>query len=200
MLGKILKIRQPLTVVVLAWTVVVLVGSLVRFGFDVAAIPVSMALRTLALSSFNLGAVVIVLGLLGLCLFVAPPVKGALRLARISAVVFSVGTVVSAAVLVAGVLAPVNTFAVVVELVGGIVDLTCKVAATVTLWVIVKRVNHGTLVLGQHHVTPVPPPVMSDRPSWQPVAGAQSAWTTTGGDHQEQEESASRTQHAGIAS
>ena len=200
MLGRILKLRQLLTVVALVWTVVVLVGSLVRFGFDVAVIPVSMALRTLALSSFNLGAVVILLGLLSMCLFVAPPTKSALRLTRITAVVFSLGTALSAAVLVAGILAPVNTLAVVAEVLGGIVDLTCKVAATVTLWVIVRRVNKGALVLGRHHVNPVPPPVMSDRPSWQPVAGSQSAWTAMDGDEQVQDEPASRTHHTGIAS
>lgn len=149
MLVTLKRIRETVTWVVLAIICAWLVLGVVRLSlllFKEQA-PLFAAFQEIGLSIMNLSLVIALVGLVCACLFVPPATPRAVLLARLSAWVLAIGTLLQLVCLLLGVAASHNAFGVIMEILGGLLDIVLKAVAAGVLWVLVRGVRSGRLDL-----------------------------------------------------
>ena len=107
MIENIKRFREPTAWVILLVTVASMVLALVRFGAAVGSGSegIRAASQDVANSAMNLTLVVLVVAMVGACLFVAPATPRAVGLTRAAALVVTAGTVLTVVATVVGVTA-----------------------------------------------------------------------------------------------
>ncbi|WP_232549446.1 hypothetical protein [Propioniciclava soli] len=186
MVDNLRRLREPAAWVVLAVTAASIVLALVRFGVAVSlGEPFTPAAQTVALDAMNLTLVVVVVGLAWACVFVAPPTPRARRVVLLSAVIVTLGTLLTLAGAVAAVVSAVGgALGVVLELVGGLLDIILKGVGAVTLWLVHRGLRGGRIgvaavepapAVAAVEVAPEPPRAPT---TWTPDAAAGSVWTS----------------------
>lgn len=152
MVENLKRLREPAAWIVLVVTVVSIVLALIRFGVGLAAgMGFAEASQTLGLSVMNLTLVVLVVALVWTCVFVEPTTPRAARLVSLSATAVTLGTVLTLFGAIAGLTAINGALAIVLEFVGGLLDIVVKGVGAVTLWLIHRGVRAG-------RIAPVTPP------------------------------------------
>ncbi|WP_410968607.1 hypothetical protein, partial [Salmonella sp. SAL4443] len=84
------------------------------------------AFQEIGQSIMNLSLVLALVGLVCACLFVPPATRHAVRLAKLSAWVIAIGTLLQLVCLLLGLAASANAFGVIMEILGGLLDVALK--------------------------------------------------------------------------
>lgn len=178
MLDNLKRIRQPVTWAVLAIICASIVLGVVRLVLLVyGETPVFDAFQAIGSSIMSLALVLAQVALVCACLFVQPATRNAVRLAKLSAWVIAIGTLIQLICLGLGLAAALNAFGVIMEVLGGLLDITLKAVAAGALWVLVRGVKSGRLDLApavpEIAVTPEQP---KTPPVWNPEQASGTAW------------------------
>ena len=177
-LDNLKRIRQPVTWAVLAVICASQLLGVVRLVLLVfrEQTPVFEAFQEIGLSIMSLSLVLALVGLVCACLFVPPAAGNAVRLAKLSAWAIAVGTVLQLVCLLLGVAASANVFGIIMEILGGLLDVVLKAVAAGVVWVLVRGVRSGRLDLapGVGEIAVVEQP--RTPPVWQPEQASGTAW------------------------
>lgn len=185
MIDNILRFREPSTWLVLAVTVAGMVLALVRSGVSMATggTGAIAASQDVANSAMNLTLVVVIVALVCACLFIPPSTPRAVAVTRAAAFVVTVGTLLTLVAMVAGLSASAGALGVVLEALGGLLDVILKGAACVVLWLLVRAIGAGRLEPAESALPAVveePAVEQNPRqaPSWRPSEASGSVWRT----------------------
>lgn len=179
MLDNLKRIRQPVTWAVLAIIAAGLVLGIVRLALLVfwEKTQVFAAFQEIGQSIMHLSLVLALVGLVCACLFVPPATSHAIRLAKLSAWVIAIGTVLQLVCLLLGLAASANAFGVIMEILGGLLDVALKAVGAGVLWVLVRGLRSGRFDLA-----PAVPEVAQapekphSQPVWRPEQASGTAW------------------------
>ncbi|MFT4295440.1 MAG: hypothetical protein QM582_08510 [Micropruina sp.] len=178
LLANLKRIRQPVT-----WLVLAVIGAgqvlgIVRLALLVfrEQTPVFEAFQDIGQSIMSLSLVIAQVGLVCACLFVPPATGHAVRLAKLSAWVLAFGTLLQLVCLLLGLAASVNVFGVIMEILGGLLDVVLKAVAAGVLWVLVRGVRSGRLDLAPAVPEVRAPEQPKAQPVWQPEQASGTAW------------------------
>lgn len=179
MLDNLKRIRQPVTWAVLAIISASLVLGIVRLALLVfwEKTQVFAAFQEIGQSIMNLSLVLALVGLVCACLFVPPATRHAVRLAKLSAWVIAIGTLLQLVCLLLGLAASANAFGVIMEILGGLLDVALKAVAAGVLWILVRGVSSG-----RFEMAPAVPEVEHapdkprNQPVWRPEKATGTAW------------------------
>lgn len=185
MLDNVMRLREPGAWAVVTVTAASIVLALVRFVLAMTSGgELSPAAQDVALQAMNLTLVIVVVALVWACVFHAPT-PGAARVATAAAVVVTVGTLLTIAGAVLGLSASAGTIGMVLELLGGVLDIVLKLLATATLWLIHRGLRGGRIhtpaapaVSSEAVAPPAPAGPAGPPPSWTPEAAAGAVWTS----------------------
>lgn len=176
------RVREPFAWAVLAVLVASMVLGVVQTVRQVQAeVPVFAAFQAIGGNLMNISVVLILIVLVCTCLFVSPATRNALLITKLAAWVVTVGVAATLAVNVLGIFATPNFFAVMVEVLGGLVDLVLKALGAGALWVLARGVDAGRIeaasastgtLVRPESPEPVPATV------WQPAEAVGTAWGT----------------------
>ncbi|MFV0450901.1 MAG: hypothetical protein ACK5LS_01455 [Propioniciclava sp.] len=185
MIENLKRLREPIAWIVILVTATSIVLALVRFGVEVAGdVPVTSAAQMMSLTVMNLTLVVLVVALCWVSVFVAPPVPRARVLVWWSAVLVTVGTLLTLLGAIGGLATSEGAMSVVFEFLGGILDIVLKAVGTVILWLMYRGITGGRF---DGHATPprVQEPAkvqetVNELPptTWAPDAATGAVWTS----------------------
>ena len=184
MVENLLRLREPVAWIVVGVTAVSIVLAVVRFVLALGSgAPFSAAAQDVSLEAMSLTLVLAVVALVIASVFHAP-VAGARRLVPAAATVVTIGTLLTVLGALLGLPASSGALAVVLEVLGGLLDVVLKVVGAVTLWLI-----HRGMSAGRIHVAPAvvveEAPATAEAsesappaPTWAPDAASGSVWTS----------------------
>jgi hypothetical protein len=150
-------------------------------------VPVFEAFESIATSLMNISLVIAVVALVCMCFFITPATRHAAAVTLTAAWVLSIGVVLTAVCTILGVVAAGNTFGVVIEVVGGLLDLILKAVAAGSLWVLMRGVNAGRIDTAEPAATAAveasgPEPEITAAPeqrtTWQRGEATGAVWRT----------------------
>ncbi|HVK44893.1 MAG TPA: hypothetical protein VM429_08310 [Micropruina sp.] len=179
MLENLKRIRQPVT-----WAVLVIIGASLVLGVVRLSIlvfwdktQVFAAFQEIGSSIMSLSLVIALVLLVCACLFVTPATPQAIRLAKLSAWMIGIGTALQLICLILGLAASANAFGLIMEILGGLLDIALKGVAAGVLWVLVRGVKSGRLDMASP-VPEVEAPVQAPGtvPVWRPEQATGTAW------------------------
>lgn len=185
MLDNLIRLREPAAWTAIAVTAVSIVLALVRFALTVStgAVPFSAAAQDVALHAMSLPLVTVIVALVWACVFHSP-LPGAPRIVTAAAVTVAVGTLITIVAVVLGLTASAGTLGVVLEIVGGVLDVTLKLGAAIILWLIRRGLRGGRIdVPRPASAEPEPEAFVPQQPvpqqpvAQQPAAEASGGWT-----------------------
>ena len=181
MLENLKRIRQPVT-----WAVLAIICASQLLGVTRLVLlvvqrhePVFDAFQGIGQSIMSLSLVIALVALVCACLFVPPAAGNAVRLAKLSAWAIAIGTALQLVSLIMGLAATANAFGVIMEILGGLLDIVLKAVAAGVLWVLVRGVRSGRLDMAPAVVeVTAPEPAEPPRtpPVWQPEQASGTAW------------------------
>ncbi|MFT4218626.1 MAG: hypothetical protein QM619_15770 [Micropruina sp.] len=177
-LENLKRIRQPVTWAVLA---ILCAGQLLGVVRVVLLVfpgqtPVFEAFQEISDSIMSLSLVIVLAGLVCACLFVPPAAGNAIRLAKLSAWAIAVGALLQLVCLLMGVAASANVFGVIMEILGGLLDVVLKAVAAGVVGVLVRGVRSGRLDLAPAVPEVAAPEKPRTPPVWQPEQASGTAW------------------------
>mgnify|MGYP001266235260 CR=1 FL=1 len=184
MLENLKRVREPAAWALLTVIVGFMALNIVRLVWVLThdQLPVFTAFADIASNSMSLTLVALQVALVCLCLFVSPATGRSVGLARASAAVVSLGTLLTVVATGIGLWANKGVMGVVFELLGGLLDIVLKVLAAVILWVILRAVRTGRMQTPVAPATPEPELLhaLTDEapPVWQPAQAAGTVWKT----------------------
>ncbi|MDO5535101.1 MAG: hypothetical protein Q4F65_10675 [Propionibacteriaceae bacterium] len=202
MLDNLLRLREPAAWILIAVAAVSSVLAVVRFVLRMSSgvVPLPAAAQDVALEALSLSLLLAVIAVVIACVFQPPPVAGARRIVLAAAVVVTIGTALTIVGALGGVSASAGTLAVVLELLGGLLDIVLKVVGTVTLWLIHRGLSAGRIEGGPGRASgavlagePAAATAVTDgdadaddavkapekpQPTWTPDAASGSVWTS----------------------
>lgn len=185
MVENLKRFREPLTIIVMLAMVANMVISVVRLSVEVTAedAPVPAAFQDIANSSMNLTLVVLLTGLVLTCLFIVPRSRHAVTLTFWAASIVTIGTLLTLIAAAIGLSASSGVLGVVLEFLGGLLDILIKAIAAGSLWLIWKSAKTGRF---SHHAPKpqvvaepmaLPDPADSQpSPMWEPNEAAGTVW------------------------
>lgn len=187
MIENLLRLREPAAWIMVAVTAASIALAVVRFVFALATGGASLAAaaQDVALEAMGLTSLLALVALVIVCVF-HHPVGSARRLVAAAVAVVTVGTVLTIFGALLGLPASAGPLAVVLEFLGGVLDIVLKVVATVTLWLIHRGMTAGRIEVGAPAAATTVPlsepgavePEAPPAPTWQPDAAAGSVWTS----------------------
>jgi len=184
MVENLKRVREPAAWAMLAVIVGFMALNIVRLVWVLShdQLPVFTAFSDIASNSMSLTLAALQVALVCLCLFVSPATGRSVALARASAVVVSLGTVLTVVATALGLWSNKGVMGVVFELLGGVLDILLKVLAAIILWIILRAVRTGRMQTPVAPATPEPELLhaLSDAapPVWQPAQAAGTVWKT----------------------
>lgn len=189
MVENLMRLREPAAWVVIGVTAVSIVLSVVRFvlALTTSDTTFSAAAQDVALGAMSLTLVLAVVAVVLVSVFHAP-VAGARRLVLAAATVVTIGTVLTVLGALLGLPASAGTLAVVLEVLGGLLDIVLKIVGAVTLWLIHRGMSAGRIEVAPAVVTrpdagaeveaSAPEAKPQTGPTWTPDAAAGTVWTS----------------------
>lgn len=188
MIENLKRIREPL-----AWAVIALVVA--NLGLGIAQlvlqlqqeVPVFEAFSAISGSLMNISQVIAVVALACLCFFIAPATPRARLVTLVAAWVLSVGVLLTGVAFALGVVAAGTAVGVVLEIIGGLLDLLLKAVAAGALWVLLRGVSAGRIdtAAPAPAVEPLPgqsalpePAAPEQRTTWGRGEAAGAVWRT----------------------
>lgn len=146
MIDNLKRIREPLAWAVIALVLANLVLGIVQLVLQLQQeVPVFEALQDIGGSLLNLSLVIATVALACLCFFIAPATRHARAVTLVAAWVLTLGVALTAVAFALGVLAAGNALGVILEVIGGLLDLLLKAVAAGALWVLLRGVKAGRI-------------------------------------------------------
>ncbi len=179
MLDNLKRIRQPVTWAVLVIICASQVLGIVRLTLLVfwEKTQVFAAFQEIGQSIMNLSLVIVLVALVCACLFIPPATTRAITLAKTSAWVVGIGTLLQLICLGLGLAASANAFGVIMEILGGLLDIALKAVAAGVLWVLVRGVKSGRLDLAPSAASASSAPEAPENaPVWRAEQATGTAW------------------------
>ncbi len=145
MVENLKRFREILTLIIMVAMVANMVVSVVRLVIALSAQgeTVPAAFQDIANSFMNLSLVVLLGALVLACLFIAPRTRFAVTLAFWSATIVSIGTILTLVAATIGLSASAGVLAVVLEFLGGLLDIVIKATAASGLWLVWRATKVG---------------------------------------------------------
>ncbi len=182
MLDNIMKFREPVAWVVVLAALASIVLALVGFGLGLTSgASVFASAQNVANSAMNLSLVVMVIGVVCACLFVAPMTPRAVLLTRVAAVVVTTGTILTLVAALLGVSASAGTLPLILEFLGGLLDVVLKGVASAALWLMHRAITAGRMTTAEPAAVVAEveaAPTTSAAPVWRPSEASGSVWTS----------------------
>ena len=181
MIDNLKRIREPLTWAVIALVAANLVLGVVRLVLllTLEQVPVFAAFQEIGLSLMNLSLVLALVALVCTCLFLAPATPRAHLVTRVAAWVLTIGVALTLVCMVLGVAASANAFTVVLEVMGGLLDVIIKALAAGSLWVLLRGVGSGRIDTAPARQIAEPAPATPEVPAvWKRDEATGAAWRT----------------------
>ena len=186
MIENLLRLREPA-----AWILVAVVGAdivlaVVRFvlTLTVEGVTLAAAAQDVALSAMRLTTLLALVALVIACVF-HQPVRSARRLVPVAATVVTIGTILTVLGALLGLPASAGTLAVVLEFLGGLLDVVLKVVGMVALWLIQRGMAAGRIdvtapegAVASDPVGEQEPAAPPAAPTWRPDVAAGSVWSS----------------------
>lgn len=180
MIENLKRLREPVAWIVLAVTAASIVLAVVRFVIEVSTgEPLATAAQTMSLTVMNLTFVFLVVALAWAAVFVPPPLPRARLLVGWSAIVVTLGTLLTLFGAIGGLATGDSAMSVVFEFLGGVLDIVLKAVGTVTLWLMYRGVRGGRFQAdvaragaAADQQNPWPPT------TWAPDAATGAVWTS----------------------
>ena len=181
-----MRLREPAAWIMVAVTAASIVLAVVRFVLSLTTGGASLAVaaQDVALEAMGLTTLLALVALVIACVF-HQPVGSARRLVGAAATVVTIGTVLTVIGALLGLPASAGTLAVVLEFLGGLLDVVLKVVAMATLWLIHRGMTAGRI---EGASPPAPgaaetgaagePEASLPAPTWTPDAASGSVWTS----------------------
>lgn len=179
MLDNLKRIRQPVTWAVLVIICASQVLGIVRLTLLVfwEKTQVFAAFQEIGQSIMNLSLVIVLVALVCACLFIPPATTRAITLAKTSAWVVGIGTLLQLICLGLGLAASANAFGVIMEILGGLLDIALKAVAAGVLWVLVRGVKSGRLDMAPSAASASSAPEAPENaPVWRAEQATGTAW------------------------
>ena len=179
MLDNLKRIRQPVTWAVLVIICASQVLGIVRLTLLVfwEKTQVFAAFQEIGQSIMNLSLVIVLVALVCACLFIPPATSRAITLAKTSAWVVGIGTLLQLICLGLGLAASANAFGVIMEILGELLDIALKAVAAGVLWVLVRGVKSGRLDLAPSAASASSAPEAPENaPVWRAEQATGTAW------------------------
>lgn len=179
MIENIKRVREPFTWALVAVLLGGLVIGLTRIWLEVGSgVPLPDALQALGGELMNLTVVFALVGLVCTCLFATPATRHALLVTRVAAVVVSLGVVITLVANVVGLWAVPDTLAILMDLLGGLLDLILKALAAGALWLLARGVRAGRIEPAPSAlpVEAEPEPAQVPAASWRRDDAVGKAW------------------------
>lgn len=179
MLDNLKRIRQPVTWLVLVIICASQVLGIVRLTLLVfwEKTQVFAAFQEIGQSIMNLSLVIVLVALVCACLFIPPATTRAITLAKTSAWVVGIGTLLQLICLGLGLAASANAFGVIMEILGGLLDIALKAVAAGVLWVLVRGVKSGRLDMAPSAASASSAPEAPENaPVWRAEQATGTAW------------------------
>ena len=190
MIENLMRLREPVTWIVIGVTAVSIVLAVVRFvlALTTGGATFSAAAQDVALGAMSLTLVIAVVALVIACVFHAP-VPGARRIVPAAATVVTIGTLLTVVGALLGLPASAGALAVVLEFLGGLLDIVLKVVGAVTLWLIHRGMSAGRIAVApavagagdaelDAAASEPAEPQQQAGPTWTPDAAAGTFWTS----------------------
>lgn len=191
MIDQLKRFRELATWVVLAVLLAgmgLAVGQIV-YGLLVEGLTVTRAFEAVSGKVMNLVVPILLIGLVLSCLFVAPATPRAQRLTKISAWLVTIGTALGLIFMIVGVAASATPFAMVMEVLGGLLDTVLKAVTAIVLWLLVRGLRAGRVTPATTALVDEPAELEESRPApaeaqsvlapvWQPEQAAGASWRT----------------------
>lgn len=178
MVENLKRLREPAAWIVVAVGAISIILALVRSGVELATSGSTLAgaAQDVALSALSLTLVIVILVLAWVCVFVPPATGGAIRLTGAAAWVVTIGTVLTLAGTVAGLSASAGALAVILEFLGGLLDIILKAVAAFTLLLMYRGLREGRIQSAMERGE-APPPALQAGPTASASAGEAPSWT-----------------------
>lgn len=178
------RFREPAALGVLGISVVYILISLVRWGYLlVQGEPLSAASREVGGSSLSIVMVLLCFLAATACLGIAPATRRATQVVRWAATVVGIAAALEAVFLVLGLAgAPGGIFVVVLEVLGGVLEISLKAAAAVLLLRTLRgaREAQAAAVEQRPRVVEVESEPEPQAASWKADQAAGAVWTRAG--------------------
>ncbi len=146
MLDNLIRLREPAAWTAIVVTAVSIILALVRFvlAFSTGVVPFSAAAQDVALHAMSLPLVIVVVALVWACVFHSP-LPSAPRIVTAAALTVAIGTFITIVAVILGLTASAGTLGVVLEIVGGVLDVALKLGAAIVLWLIHRGLRGGRI-------------------------------------------------------
>lgn len=170
MIENLKRIREPLTWAVIAIVAANLVLGIVQLVIQLQQdVPVFEAFQEIGTSLMSMPVVLALVALVCTCFFITPATRHALLVTRVAAWVLSIGVGLTLICTMLGVVASANTLGVILEVIGGLLDLILKALAAGALWVLLRGVHSGRIDTAPP-VEPTPLPAIPEPATPEPAA------------------------------
>lgn len=188
MVENLKRFRETLTLIVMVAMVANMVVSVVRLVIALSAQgeTVPAAFQDIANSFMNLSLVVMLGAMVLACLFIQPRTRFAVTLAFWAATIVSIGTLLTLVAAAIGLSASAGVLAVVLEFLGGLLDIVIKATAAGGLWLVWRAARTGRFAQAAEPqpearvvAGPLPgPELVEERPApmWRPDEASGAVW------------------------
>ncbi len=190
MVENLKRFRDILTAIIMVAMVANMVVSVVRLVIALSARgeAVPAAFQDIANSFMNLSLVVLLGAMVLACLFIPPRTRFAVTLTFWAATIVSIGTLLTLVAAAIGLSASAGVLAVVLEFLGGLLDIVIKATAASGLWLVWRATKVGrfaqpepteTSQIGEIAAGPLPggePDADTPAPMWRPGEASGAAW------------------------
>ena len=188
MLDNLIRLREPAAWTAIVVTAVSIVLALVRFVLAVSTgvVPFSAAAQDVALHAMSLPLVIVVVALVWACVFHSP-MPSAPRIVAAAALTVALGTFLTIVAVILGLTASAGTLGVVLEIVGGVLDVALKLGAAIILWLIHRGLRGGRIDVPSaasvqdpesEPSEPEEPAAEASAGSWTPPVATGTAWAS----------------------
>lgn len=180
MIENLKRLREPLTWVVLALVVAGMGLNVWRLVSALGAMPIPEAAQLVGGDWLNITVALLLAVLVLSCWLASPATPHAALLTKVAAIVLSVGVVLTALSVVFGMWASALGVGVVLDVLGGLLDVVFKGLVAGTLWVFLHGVRAGRIETAPTQVEQADTagPVDGQPSTWSSDAAAGTVWWT----------------------
>lgn len=177
-----MRLREPVAWLVVAVTATSIVLALVRFGVELSGgLSFAAAAQDVALSAMSLAMLVVVVALVWACVFLNPVTPRARQLVAVAATVVTLGTLLTLVGAVLGLTASAGAVGVLLEFLGGLLDIVVKTIGVAVLWLTHRGLQGGRIApqgtAPEPAVDVMPPPAVPPT-VWSADTAAGSVWAS----------------------
>lgn len=178
MLDNINRLREPAAWTVIAVTAVSIILAVVRFALAIGSgAPLPTAAQDASLQAMSLTLAAVVVALVWVCVF-HDPTPNAAGVTHAAAWVVTLGTIVTILGSLIGLTASAGTVAMILEFLGGLLDVVLKFGAAAILWLIHRGLRAGRISIKQEPAPAAIEEAKGPATTWTADTASGAVWTS----------------------